>query len=193
MKKNFFRIAFIAFVSIAMSACQEKADAPQSANPQQQVQSGLKIAYVNADSITSQYKFCKDYTLVLQKKESNIQATLNQKAQALQNAAANFQQKLQENAYTRERAEQIQSALQKQQADLQTLQQRLASEFEGEQAKFLKAFQDSVQNYLKDYNKKKKYDLIINKAAVLEGSDKFDITKEVVEGLNKRYKPVTKK
>ena len=110
----------------------------------------------------------------------------------MQNAAANFQQKLQENAYTRERAEQVQRALQKQEADIQALQQRLAADFEEEQAKFLKAFQDSVKNYLKDFNKDKKYDLILNKAAVLEGSDDFDITEEVVNGLNKRYKPAKK-
>lgn len=193
MKKNVLNIACVAIMAVTMSACNNSSEQPQNADAQQPVQTGLKIAYINADTITSQYKFCKDYTVVLEKKESNIQATLNKKAQALQSAAANFQQKLQENAYTRERAEQVQAALQKQQSDLQALQQRLAADFQEEQAKFLKAFQDSVQNYLKDYNKKKKYDLILNKAAVLEGSDKFDITKEVVEGLNKRYKPATKK
>ena len=65
----------------------------------------LKIAYVEVDSIMSQYKFCKDYSLILQKKGQNIQNTLAAKQQQLQAAAANFQQKVQQNAYTREQAE----------------------------------------------------------------------------------------
>lgn len=194
MKKNFIKLSCLAFAATCMFACSNQSaetDATAKDN-NADAQQGLKIAYIEADTLTSQYKFCKDYTVILEKKEKNIQATLNQKAQALQNAAANFQQKLQENAYTRERAEQVQRALQKQEADLQALQQRLAADFEQEQAKFLMAFQDSVKNYLKEYNKKKKYDLILNKAAVLEGSDKFDITDEIVKGLNKKYKPAKK-
>ena len=194
MKKTIIRLASVAFIATMMLACanQDEENNVKATDTNSEAQTGLKIAYINADTLTSQYKFCKDYTLILEKKEKNIQATLNSKAQALQNAAANFQQKLQENAYTRERAEQVQAALQKQEADLQALQQRLAADFENEQAKFLMAFQDSVKNYLKAYNKKKKYDLILNKATILEGSDKFDITDEIVKGLNKAYKPAKK-
>lgn len=194
MKRNFLKLASLAFVAAVMFSCNDQpADTnTKSKGDEPAERGGLKIAYIEADSVTSQYKFCKDYSIILENKEKNIQSTLQQKAQALQNAAANFQQKLQENAYTRERAEQVQRALQKQEADIQALQQRLAADFEEEQAKFLKAFQDSVKNYLKDFNKDKKYDLILNKAAVLEGSDDFDITEEVVKGLNKRYKPAKK-
>ena len=58
---------------------------------------GLKIAYVEVDSLMTQYEFCKEFTLTLQKKGNNARNTLNQKGQQLQNAAANFQQKLQNN------------------------------------------------------------------------------------------------
>ena len=61
---------------------------------------GLKIAYVEVDSLMTQYEFCKEFTLTLQKKGNNARNTLNQKGQQLQNAAANFQQKLQNNGFT---------------------------------------------------------------------------------------------
>lgn len=191
MKKHFI-FAALAFSVLTFTSCNNSKEETATTLPVAKSADGLKIAYIDADSLTSTYKFCKDYQIVLEKKEKNIQATLNSKAQALQNAAANFQQKLQQNEYTRERAEQVQASLQKQQVDLQALQQRLATDFDNEQAKFLTAFQDSVKNYLKEYNKKKKYDFILNKAAILECNDKYDITKEVVEGLNKRYKPAKK-
>ena len=45
-----------------------------------------------------------------------------------------------------------------------------------------------------DHNKTKKYDLIISKAGdnILFADKKFDITNDVINGLNKRYKSTLK-
>jgi len=146
---------------------------------------------VEVDSIMSQYKFCKDYSLILQKKGQNIQNTLAGKQQQLQNAAANFQQKVQQNAYTREQAEAIQAGLQRQNNDLQALDQRLSTEFKAETDKFNKALRDSISHFLASYNKDKKYALILSKAGdnLLYADKAFDITNDVIAGLNKMYKP----
>ena len=154
----------------------------------------MKIAYVEVDSIMSQYKFCKDYSLVLQKKGQNIQNTLAAKQRALQSAAANFQQKVQQNAYTREQAEAIQAGLQKQNNDLQALNQRLTTEFQAETDSYNAALRDSIQHFLAVYNKDKKYSLILSKAGdnLLYADKAVDITNEVVAGLNKAYKPSEK-
>ena len=188
--KKIFTIAAIA--ALTLSACDNGQQNDKTAE-KNTVKNELKIAYVVADSLTTQYKFAKDFTAVLEKKQKNSEATLNAKGQALQSAVQNFQQKLQQNEYTRERAEQVQRSLQKQEQDLNILQQRLAAELQNEQVKYMKAFQDSVRNFLKDYNKAKKYDLILDKSAILEGNDTYDITKDVIEGLNKRYKPAKEK
>ena len=132
---------------------------PENAN-KTAVAGELKIAYVEVDSIMSQYKFCKEYSLILQKKGQNIQNTLAKKQEALQAAVANFQQKVQQNAYTREQAEAINAGLQKQGNDLQVLNQRLSTEFQNETDKFNKALRDSIQHYLAVYNKDKKYSII---------------------------------
>ena len=155
----------------------------------------MKIAYVEVDSIMTQYTFAKEYSSLLEKKSVNIQKTIAQKGQALQAAAANFQQKIQQNAYTREQAEAIQAGLQKQQADLQGLQQRLGNEFQAETEKYNKALHDSIANYLKVYNKDKKYSLIFSKQGdnLLYADKAYDVTAEVVAGLNKAYKGSAKK
>ena len=157
---------------------------------------GMKIAYIEVDSLMSQYKFCQEYTAVLQKKGNNARNTIAQKGKQLQAAAANFQQKLQNNGFTsREQAESVQAALQRQDQDLQELQGRLGAELDAETAKYNKALHDSLQNFLADYNKSKEYDLIISKAGdnILLANAKYDITKEVVNGLNKRYKSTLSK
>lgn len=153
----------------------------------------VKIAFVEVDSIMSQYKFCKEFSLILQKKGQNIQNTLASKQQQLETAAANFQQKLQQNAYTREQAEAIQASLQKQSNDLQALNQRLSNEFQNETEKYNTALRDSIQHFLTSYNKDKKFGLILSKAGdnILYADKAYDITNEVIGGLNKAYKPTT--
>lgn len=189
-KKNYFAslAVAVAMTAATLVSCDNspKADAPaeQVAAPE------VKIAYVEVDSIMTQYEFCKEYSLILEKKSQNIQNTLQQKGQALQNEAANFQQKLQQNAYTREQAAQIQAGLQKRGADLDAVQQRLATEFQEETNKYNEALHDSPQHFLAVYNKDKKYTMIISKSGdnILYADKSADITAEVIAGLNKAYK-----
>ena len=170
--------------------CDNSPKSDNSSDEKPKVNSTLKIAYVEVDSIMTQYEFCKEYSLILEKKSQNIQNTLQQKGQALQAAANNFQQKLQQNAYTREQAEQVQAGLQKQNADLEALQARLTAEFQNETAKFNEALHDSIQHFIDKYNKDKKYTMILSKSGdnILYANKGIDITDEIVKGLNKTYK-----
>uniref|UniRef100_A0AB33JQQ1 OmpH family outer membrane protein n=5 Tax=unclassified Prevotella TaxID=2638335 RepID=A0AB33JQQ1_9BACT len=197
MKKKsiFLNMAFAATATLAMTSCNQSAPkVDNKAEVSQVAPAELKIAYVEVDSIMTQYKFCKEFSLILQKKGQNIQNTLASKNQQLQAAAANFQQKVQQNAYTREQAEAIQAGLQKQNNDLQALNQRLSSEFQVETDKYNKALRDSIQNYLKAYNQDKKYSIILSKAGdnLLYADKAYDITNEVIAGLNKAYKSTVK-
>ena len=156
---------------------------------------GMKIAFVEVDSLMTQYTFAKDYTVTLEKKSNNARNTLTQKGNQLQAAVNNFQQKLNNNGFqSREQAASQQAAIQRQQNDLQELQARLENELASETAKFNEALRDSLQNFLKSYNEDKKFDLILSKAGdnILMGNKKLDITQDVINGLNKRYKPTAK-
>lgn len=191
-KKTFKVMSALAVSLLAFASCNKEAQKVDE-NPQTSAQQtgATKIAYVEVDSIMSQYKFCKEYSLILQKKSQNIENTLGSKQRALQAAAAKFQQDVQSNKYTQQQAEAVQANLQKQGADLQALQQRLGTEFQEETNTFNKALRDSIQHFLAAYNKDKKYALIISKAGdnILYADKSYDITNEVIAGLNKAYKP----
>ena len=148
-----------------------------------------QIAYVEIDSIMGQYKYWKEVTKILEAKEKNIQKTLAGKQQALQQAAANFQQNVQANKFTQVQAQQIQAGIQRQAADAEALQQRLGAEHQKEVAKYNKALSDSVHNYLKTYNKDKRYVMILAKSGdnILYADDACNITTDVVQGMNKAY------
>ncbi len=192
MKKYFFSALAIAAMMVSCNNQSPKMDDQPAAAASGD---GLKIAYVEVDSLMTQYTFAKDYSVTLQKKSNNARNTLNQKGNALQAAAANFQQKLNNNGFqSREQAASQQAAIERQQRDLQELQARLENELASETAKFNEALRDSLQNFLKVYNKDKKYDLILAKSGdnILIADKKLDVTQDVINGLNKRYKPSAK-
>lgn len=153
----------------------------------------LRIAYIELDSLPTQYKFCVDYTIILEKKSTNARNTLNTKGNQLQTAANNFQEKLNNNGFSSEaEAQKAYNAIQKSNQDLQSLQARLESELQTETAKYNAALMDSLQNFIQDYNKGGKYDYILIRQGLnlLYANKKYDITDDVIKGLNKRYKPI---
>ncbi len=193
MKKYMF---LAAAAMVALASCNNespKMDEKPAAEAGQE--GGVKIAYVEVDSLMTQYEFCKEFTLILEKKSTNARNTLNSKGQALQSAMANFQQKLQNNGFTsREQAEGQQAAIQRQQQSLQELQARLENELAQETQKYNAGLRDSLSHFLDAYNKDKKYDLILTKQGdnILYANKRFDITADVINGLNKRYKSTLK-
>ena len=192
MKKYILSALTIALMASCNNASSKMDDQPVAGNASGV---GMKIAYVEVDSLMTQYDFAKDYSVTLQKKSNNARNTLTQKGNALQAAVNNFQQKLNNNGFqSREQAASVQAAIERQQRDRQELQGRLEGELASETAKFNEALRDSLQNFLKAYNNDKHYDLILSKAGdnILMADKKYDITVDVINGLNKRYKPAAK-
>ena len=193
MKKYIFSALAIAAMMVSCNNASSKMDEQPSSGDASA--SGMKIAYVEVDSLMTQYDFAKDYSVTLEKKSNNARNTLTQKGNALQAAVNNFQQKINNNGFqSREQAAGVQAAIERQQRDLQELQARLENELASETAKFNVALRDSLQNFLKAYNKDKQFDLILSKAGdnILMANKKYDITNDVINGLNKRYKPAKK-
>ena len=192
MKKYIFPALAIAAMMVSCNNSAPKMDEQPAAGAST---TGMKIAYVEVDSLMTQYTFAKDYSVTLEKKSNNARNTLTQKGNALQAAVNNFQQKLNNNGFqSREQAASVQNAIQRQQNDLQALQARLETELANETAKFNEALRDSLNNFLRAYNNDKKYDIILSKAGdnILFADKKYDITQDVINGLNKRYKPAKK-
>ena len=198
MKKNYLSVCSIALTLVltsAVTSCNKNPngnkDTANTAISKKDKGSELKMAYVEIDSLMSQYQFCKDYTLLMTKKGESIKATLQARGRALQQAAAAFQQKAQSGGYTQEQAQQQQIKLQKQQIELQNLQEKLSNQYEQEQQKYNNEMRDSIRSFLNEYNKTHNYSFIISKAGdnLLYAEKSLDITSDVVNGLNKRYKP----
>ncbi len=176
-----------------MVSCNKQTEEEQTAKDPTNTESTgeLKIAYVEIDTLMANYQLCKDYTEIGNIEGENIQRTLASKQRALEQHYAAMQQKYESNGFSsQEELQRAQASLQKEQQDLEELNSRLSTSFQEQQLKYNDEMRDSIQKFLKQYNKTKKYDFILSKAGdnMLYANAKYDITAEVLKGLNKRYK-----
>ena len=102
-----------------------------------------------------------------------------------------FQRKLEANAFlSRERAEQEQSRLLKRQQELQELDGKLSQQLMQVQQKMSEQLRDTINAFLKEYNKDNKYEIIISNTSsdnILFAAEGYDITSEITKLLNERY------
>lgn len=156
-----------------------------------------KIAYVQIDTLTSQYQKCKDLEEEFAKKRANAEATINSKGKSFTTQMQEFNRKYQSNLFTQQQFEAEQARLAKLQQDLQDLQARLSNSLQEEYQKEFQALTDTIQNFTKSYAKEKGYDFILCKSSgidnVLYANEAYDVTDQVVKALNKRYSKVKPK
>ena len=140
-----------------------------------------KIAYVDVDSLQNKYQYYIDAKSQLEAKVKGYQDVIRQREQALQQMQVSLQQRMQNGSITSE-------AQYKAEVSKIQRQQEAQKEKDAMETQFSKALQDSLDNFLSEYNKTKHYTLILNKAVTLYAEKGMDITDEVAAGLNKRYK-----
>ncbi|MCD8292230.1 MAG: OmpH family outer membrane protein [Prevotellaceae bacterium] len=200
MKRFFYVVnglAMLAFV-VLFSQCAGGAgnQATNAPAPQAATLSGIKVAYVEIDTLLAKYNYYVDLTEAMIKKSENVRLTLNQKATDLDKQKQEFQTKYQNNAYlTPERAQQEYNRIAKLDQDLQDLSNKLQAELMSENEKNNLQLRDSINAFLKEYNKTKGYSFILSNTGfdnLLFADSVYNITNEIVEGLNARYSPAKK-
>jgi len=150
----------------------------------------ISIAYVKMDSVLFTYELAKKLTSNLQMNQESYKKEYSVKMIKFRKDAASFQEKVQRGGFlTEERQKLEQDRLIGQQQEVQRLDYELTQKLNEMQGQINQQIIDSISSFLKSYNATKKFDIILNSASMLEGTPKFNITKDVADGLNKRYKP----
>ncbi len=155
----------------------------------------LPIAYVNVDSLLTNYNFAKDLNESLLRKEESTRATLNQRQGQINSAAQEFERKMRNNAFlSQERAQQEQERILQMNQEYQQLAERLTQEFMLEQEKLNIQMEDTIKAKMEEFNQDKNYEIIFSNrttSTILFADKKYDITNDVVEFLNSKYGPAT--
>ncbi|HOU98137.1 MAG TPA: OmpH family outer membrane protein [Bacteroidales bacterium] len=185
-----FGIAIIALFVIVFNENKNSVATNESKNNDTTVHKEHKIAFVNVDSLLKKYKFYEVLEQKLMDKQKSLESDLNRKMAAFEKEAQEFQRKVQTNSFlSQESAQRQEQELMVKQQNLYKLREDLSNELAMESQNLEKQLLDTVTNFLKEFNANKKYDYILNKAAMLYGDEGLDITDTLVNLLNNRYEP----
>ena len=196
MKKNLLTIlcAVVALVSatvtvVTTTKCNKTTKQIATSTPAT-CDSAIRIAYVDIDTLLTSYNLWIELNEQMIRKEEDVRATLNEKAKNLQTDIEDFERKFNNNAFvSRERAEAEQNRILKKREELEALSERLSSELAIENEKNSVLFRDSINAYIRDYNKEHGYNVILSRIGdnILYIDYAMNITQEIIDGLNARH------
>lgn len=177
--------------AFAMTSCSnngKKASTEPATTASQQVAATINIRYIDADSIAVHYELAKDFKEAQLRQLSKIDNAQRTRGADIQKLGQQIQQKINTNGYlSQESFNADQEQLNKKQIEAQNYLASLQREAEQEMLQQQMQLTDSIESFIKEYNKAKGYDAILYKAAGVYFNPALDITDEVIKGLNARY------
>lgn len=140
------------------------------------------------DSIDNNYEYLKDVRTQLKTKQQELGGQLNQLKSRYMEKINKYKQEAQ--TMTQERQSVIEQELMNDQKVLASKEQSLDLEMQDVQFKKMQDVNRKIEDYLKDYNKDKGYSYIIanQPGSIYYIDPAFDITTDLIKGLNGAYK-----
>lgn len=190
-------LATAALLTLGMAGCNnsDSKQNPEAAAPVI-AEGGLKIAYVDTDTIMAKYQYAIDLNEELLAYKDQQEKYYQQQVTAFQTDYNNY---LQTGASLTLTQQQTKEAELKQRAEkMSTLEQELMAKVAERQLSENTKLLNAIFAFIREYNAaNQQFDLILRKSfndtPVLYANPAMDITEEILAGLNEEYKQVKAK
>ncbi len=187
MKKIFLSlmVAAMAFTACEQKAASEPATEGDAAATEAVVEGDL--AYVRVEYVLAESEIFKTEGVALQEKTEKAQKSWAQKEKNLQYEATQLQEKYQKGLMTTADFQQKGQALEKRAANFQTNAQKEMQSLEEENFVFTNRSQDLLMRAIKEINAEGKYKMVVNATALLDAAAALDISDAVLAKVNELY------
>lgn len=148
------------------------------------------IVYVNIDSIIFNFDMFSDRRNDLLTKQKSAETEMTSKTSQYERAVKDYQDKVSKGLVTRATAAQMEQGLLQQQQELVNLRDKLQSDLMEEEQVMNRQVLDYITKFLEANKSEYNYQFILGKSfgsVVLYSDSALDITKRVLEELNKKY------
>lgn len=156
---------------------------------QQAANASLRLAYIDLDTIKEKYAYFKLKNSELEKEKLRIENEIEAGVKKLEADRNNFLKKGQ--SISQQEAEQFQMEFQSRYQALGEKREKLLNQHLSNQAKAMDDIQSKINAYLKEYNKSAGYHFIFSTGegnlTLYYKDESFNITEEILEGLNEIY------
>jgi len=153
-----------------------------------QDQKGIRVAYINTDSLAEKYNLHSDLKSKLEEKAKILEADLSEKSKVFDENIAILQQ--QAANMSQERLQQAQQDLERKRQELLMYRDQKTQELAMQEQELNKMIMDDLDTVLAKIKSENELDFIFSHepgGLLLSANEDYDITKMVVDRLNKRY------
>ena len=178
-------VAAMAFTACEQKAATEPATEGDAAATEAVVEGDL--AYVRVEYVLAESEIFKTEGVALQEKTEKAQKSWAQKEKNLQYEATQLQEKYQKGLMTTADFQQKGQALEKRAANFQTNAQKEMQSLEEENFVFTNRSQDLLMRAIKEINAEGKYKMVVNATALLDAAAALDISDAVLAKVNELY------
>ena len=191
------KLSSIALAIVMFASCNKSTEGTNAAAPADNAAgnpAAAVIRYIDGDTLMAKYNLAIDINEAMLRRSNQLDNEQMKRGNEINRLGNEIQNKYKNNGYlTEESFNADQNRLAKMQNDAQTYLAKLQRDAQNEMMQYQIQLNDSVQNFIKAYAKSKGIDMILYKASTVFIDPKYDVTDEVIEGLNKRYTKVEKK
>ena len=177
-------------VLLGLNFAKKTASSTEVALGNSEVSSSLKVAYVDLDSIQEKYVYYQEKMLEFDKKKEAADRDLNAAFQKIDNERLAFLKKGQ--SITQAEAENFQQMYQGKLQNLDQQKKVLENNIAEEGMKTMDELKKRMNDFIVEFNKQKQYSYIFSHSSAINflfyKDTTYNITNEVVEGLNQAYK-----
>ena len=155
----------------------------------QKAGSSCTIAYFEMDSIQNNFNYYKQIIKALSQKEQDVRSQLATHKNANISKLKEYQG--QGSTMSKEQMVAAQQDLERRDNEYQLREQSEANKLSSETRDKLLEVKKKIEDYLKEYNKDKKYSFILSNSSdlIYYKDSSFNITAQLIKGLNETYKP----
>jgi len=154
----------------------------------------FRVAYFEMDSVEANFAMVKDIKAELSKKEDAINNEMDRLGRTLQQKYNYYQSQAQAGTMSQTQSEAAKQDLNALDENMKNRKQILDQEYNDYVVRRMKDVKASIEEFLKDYNQTKRYSYIVSyeQGLFYYKDTTYNITADVVKGLNDLYKPKKK-
>lgn len=151
----------------------------------------FRIAYFEMDSVAANFDLVKQLKTDLASREDAINAEMAKRSKDIQEKYNYYQDQAQKGKLNESQSDAASKEIKQMDDDMKNRRQQLDQEYNNYMMTKQNEIKSKIEDFLKDYNKEKKYSYIVSyeQGLFYYKDSAYDITADVVRGLNEKYKP----
>lgn len=152
----------------------------------------FRIAYFEMDSVAANFDLVKDLKTELTKKEDVINSEMTNRSKAIQQKYNYYQNLAQAGNLSETQSEAASREMKNMDDEMKNRKQQLDQDYNNFMMTKQNEIKTKIEDFLKEYNTGKKFSYIVSyeQGLFYFRDTTYNITADVVKGLNEKYKPV---